>query len=572
MAVLEEIIETSALRERPSKKPTAESVVAAFEVLARQLASDPENILQTLVETAIDLCGAGSVGISIAEHGCDPVFRWKAVAGRYSHFMNNTLPRYDSPCGVVLDREQPVLMTFPERYYRYLETVTPRVEEVLLVPFAVKGVIRGTLWAVSHSAECRFCADDLETLKRLSAFAAAGYQAHLATVELTESNESLRKLHDELQLADQRKDDFLTILSHELRTPLTAILGWSQIIQRDAATPEDVRQAAATIQRNAHHQAELIEDLIDRNRILSGKLSLSLQPLDLTESVDAALDSIAPSAREKNITLRREVDPQAHVILGDQARIQQCIWNLLTNALKFTPAEGTVQVRLRRLGSEIEISVQDSGIGIAPDFLGAVFDRFSQVDATATRKHGGLGLGLPIVKSLVELHRGRVAVTSDGLGLGSTFCLFIPAASDQKVTTHQPGDSAAAPATDLSKARILLVDDDADTRDVIARILRREGATVEVADSAAEGLRLIAETDYDLLLSDVAMPDMDGYEFLRQVRQLETAGGKKLPAVALTAHVRSEERATALRAGYDRVLAKPIEVEELIAVAARIAG
>jgi len=275
------------------------------------------------------LCGAESVGISISENADgEPVFRWKAVAGQFGSLLNQTLPRYHSPCGVVMDREQPVLMSLPERYYTYLLNVVPKVEEVLLVPFSIRGTVRGTLWAVSHSAECRFSTDDLETLKRLSAFAAAGYQAHLATVEALKAGEDLKHAHAELQLAETRKDDFIAILSHELRTPLTAILGWSQLLQRNNDLPEDARQATATIQRNARHQAELIEDLLDMNRILSGKLRLSLQSMDLVDAIDTALDSIGPSAKDKRVEFHSETDPEARMINGDKARIQQR-WKVL---------------------------------------------------------------------------------------------------------------------------------------------------------------------------------------------------------------------------------------------------
>jgi CheY-like chemotaxis protein len=380
------------------------------------------------------------------------------------------------------------------------------------------------------------------------------------------------------------KDEFLATLSHELRTPLSAILGWSQLLRRDDGNALDLRQGLETIERNARAQVQLIEDLLDMSRIVAGQLRLDVQPVPLSEVIESAIQTVAPAAAARSIRLEKVLDPRAGPVSGDPARLQQVVWNLLANAIKFTPKGGKAQVTLACVNSHVELSVADTGEGIAPEFLPYVFDRFRQGDGTTTRRHGGLGLGLSIVKSLVEMHGGSVRAMSPGVGLGATFTVLLPVAA-----THPPAaageprlhprahravevDPAGAAVTSLDGLRVLVVDDEADARVLIRRVLEGCGALVSDVASAIEGLAEMGAFRPDVLVSDIGMPEVDGYEFIARVRALGEGGGGKIPAVALTAFARSEDRTRALLAGYLVHVSKPVEPSELIATVASVAG
>jgi signal transduction histidine kinase/CheY-like chemotaxis protein/PAS domain-containing protein len=363
------------------------------------------------------------------------------------------------------------------------------------------------------------------------------------------------------------KDDFLATLSHELRTPLMAILGWAAVLAR-GGDADIVARGVDAIMRSAKAQSQLIDDLLDMGRIVSGKVRLDVQPTDLAAVIDAALDVVRPAAEAKEITLRRVLDPRAGPVSGDAQRLQQVVWNLLSNAVKFTPKGGRIDVRLERVGSQVEITVADTGAGISTEFLPHVFDRFSQSDESITRKHGGLGLGLSIVRHLVELHGGSVTATSAGLGEGATFCVRLPlapvrtfsGASHPAVSAGIAWDEAALA---LHGVRVLVVEDDADARELLRELLMQFHAEVSTAQSADEGLARLGEVRPDVIVSDIGMPDVDGYEFIRRVRRLPSAAGGNTPAIALTAFARPEDRVRALLAGYQSHIAKPIEPHEL---------
>jgi PAS domain S-box-containing protein len=380
--------------------------------------------------------------------------------------------------------------------------------------------------------------------------------------------------------ASRMKDEFLATLSHELRTPLNAILGWSQILKRLPRDHEEMQQGLDTIERNARIQTKLIEDLLDMSRIISGKLRLDVQRLMPLACIEAAIETVQPSAEAKGIRLEQMLDPMAGPIAGDPNRLQQVVWNLLSNAVKFTPRGGKVRVVLERVNSQIDISVADTGQGIRPEFLPFVFDRFRQADATTTRWHGGLGIGLSIVKQLVELHGGTVRVESAGEGKGTTFVVTLPLsavyARDDGSQWRHPSCSQGAPpissAVDLSGLKVLVVDDEADTCRLIRRVLEDYHADVVTASSVAEALPLLESSRPDVLVSDIGMPDVDGYDFLRRVRALGAARGGKIPAIALTAFARSEDRTRALMAGYSVHVSKPVEPQELLATVASLAG
>lgn len=378
------------------------------------------------------------------------------------------------------------------------------------------------------------------------------------------------------EMANRAKDEFLSVLSHELRTPLNAILGWSQILRsRPQIDPAVITKALETIERNAWGQATLINDLLDISRIITGKLRLDVRSVELIVVVEAAIETIRPAAEAKAIQLRSVLDPAAGPISGDADRLQQVVWNLLSNAVKFTHKGGWVQICLERVNSHVEIVVSDSGQGISSDFLPYVFDRFQQADSKTTRSYGGLGLGLAIVRHLVELHGGSVAVYSTGLGKGATFTVSLPLSairpSDPTERIHPTVDTEVAVSRlpNLYGLHILIVDDEADARELIGAILNQCGAEVSEAASVSEALILLEQLQLDLLISDIGIPTADGYALIRSVR---TGLGSQIPAVALSAYARVEDRTRALAAGFQIHLAKPVNLDELVTVVASLTG
>jgi signal transduction histidine kinase/ActR/RegA family two-component response regulator len=376
------------------------------------------------------------------------------------------------------------------------------------------------------------------------------------------------------------KDEFLANLSHELRTPLNAILGWAHMLRVGRRGEAELEKGLATIERNARAQAQLIDDLLDMSSILSGKVRLEVQPLDPSSFIEAALDTVRPTAIAKGIRMELMLDSTAGPVMGDPNRLQQVLWNLLSNALKFTQKGGKLQVLLERVNSHIEISITDTGCGIPPDFLPQVFDRFRQADGSSTRRHGGLGLGLSIVKHLVELHGGTVRAESPGLDQGATFTVHLPVAVIHRAKGGAPRQHPTASSfrptsfevVDLAGIKVLVVDDEPDARDLIKSVLLDCRAEVWTAGSVVEALALLNEKVPDVLVSDIGMPELDGFELLRRVRAFEAQRGGRIPAIALTAFARSEDRTRALRAGFLVHIAKPIEPSELVATIASILG
>jgi PAS domain S-box-containing protein len=394
---------------------------------------------------------------------------------------------------------------------------------------------------------------------------------------------SERGAREEAERANRLKDEFLATLSHELRTPLNAIVGWAQILQLKHDDPADLAEGLSVIERNAKAQAQLISDLLDVSRITSGKMRLDLQVIDPAQVLAAALDTVAPAAAAKEIRLERALDPRANAISADPARLQQVVWNLLTNAVKFTPRHGTVSVRLGRFKSQVEIAVADTGQGVSPDFLPHLFERFRQADASTTRTQGGLGLGLAIVKNLVEMHGGTIEAQSGGLGQGTTMTVRLPvaalrpprASAGPDVPSEAMGQPAFAPrhppADALAGLKVLVVDDEPDARDLLRRMIRAAGADVRVCGSAEEALSALAAFDPHLLISDIGMPQQDGYDLLREVRRRGWSADR-LPAVALTAFARAEDRKCALLGGFQMHVAKPADPAELVVALAALAG
>jgi signal transduction histidine kinase/ActR/RegA family two-component response regulator len=445
-----------------------------------------------------------------------------------------------------------------------------RLCSMITVPAVARGEVIGALTLCYGRSGRRHTEDELEIARELARRAAVAVeQARLYRA----SQEAARRAEE----ANRLKDEFLATVSHELRTPLNAILGWASLLLDGTLDERNRQRALETIARNARAQARLIEDLLDLSRILQGKFVLSVGPAELVRVVEAALDAVRPAAEAKGVRLQPVLDSHA-TIVGDPGRLQQVAWNLLSNAIKFTPRGGRVQVTVRRAHSYVELEVADTGQGIEPDFLPHVFEPFRQADGGITRRTGGLGLGLSIVRSLVELHGGTVAARSDGAGLGSTFVVRLPMAPlradgappEPEPTPGEPGRVSFACPPALAGLRVLVVDDEPDTRSLLAFVLGQCEAHVTAAGSAAEAFAALTAARFDVLLSDVGMPGEDGLSLIRRVRELSPGSNGRIPAVALTAYARGEDRARALRAGFSAHLAKPVEPSELALVVAAL--
>ena len=382
------------------------------------------------------------------------------------------------------------------------------------------------------------------------------------------------RARSDAEAANRIKDEFLATLSHELRTPLTSLLGWASVLRGPDCDEVLLAQGLEAIDRNARAQAQLIDDLLDVSRIVSGKLHLNVRPLDLSSATRAAINVVRPAADAKNLTLRYWAQPGLGAISADPARLQQIVWNLLSNAVKFTPQGGEISVRVEQEGNHGRVTVTDSGQGIDSEFLPRVFDRFLQADSSTTRSYGGLGLGLAIVRHLVELHGGTVWADSDGPGKGATFSAMFPLLAEriQPITLSQSGETSRAEFQSLDGLRVLLVDDEPEARQMISTVISRTGAEVKTCESVGEALETLTDWKPDVLMSDIAMPGEDGYSLISKVRSLPREKGGDIPAAAFSAYARDEDRKRALDAGYQMHIAKPISSGQLVTMIARLAG
>ena len=430
---------------------------------------------------------------------------------------------------------------------------------VMVVPITVHQRVEGVIYC-GRRRQQPFTERDEAVALRIAEHAAIA----LRNAELFRREQHARA---EAEAANRGKDDFLAVLSHELRTPLQAMLGWLRLMRAGRLDAAATAKALETIERNTLTQTKLIGDLLDVSGILAGKLRVEPRVMDLTAVAEAAVQSVRAAALGKTITLSSSLDPGPMLLDGDPDRIDQVLTNLLSNAVKFTPGGGTIEVRLRRDGDAARLTIADSGIGIAPEILPHVFDRFRQADSSTTRTHGGLGLGLALVRYLVEAHGGSVRADSGGAGRGATFVVELPLRASGP-TTRSTGQRLPTPV--LTGARVLVVEDDADTRDFLGFVLESAGVKLALAATAAEALeRLTAET-FDLVVSDLSMPDADGYTLIRRLRELDAAAGARRPAVALTAHAGPDDRRRALEAGFDAYLVKPVDAKDLAGVVARL--
>ena len=445
---------------------------------------------------------------------------------------------------------------------------------ILSVPMAVRGGHAiGVLSVGSCRVTHRFHPEQIPVFEEVARRGASAIQ----NARLLLANRERRRADE----ANRAKDEFLAVLSHELRTPLNAVLGWTRMVASDAVPPERLREALQVIERNALAQAQLIEDLLDLSRIITGQLRLEPEPFEIAEVVRAAVESVTAAAAAKGVSLETTIDRAAGSMLGDPNRVRQAVWNLLTNAVKFTPRGGHVSIRCAREEDRMVVTVTDTGEGIAPEFVPHVFERFQQADMCSTRRHGGLGLGLALVRHIAELHGGTVDAASAGGGQGSTFRLELPI-----VRPRGPAAQANAPATgtrprvgspaDLDFAavqgfKLLVVDDDEDSRELLDTMLSYCGANVSTAASVKAAIAAFDEQRPDVLISDIAMPGEDGYDLIERLRTRPPREGGKVPAVALTAYARTEDRTKALLAGFNAHVAKPVDLEELVRVIAEVA-
>ena len=428
---------------------------------------------------------------------------------------------------------------------------------------------------IGASKIARDITEQRQARKALDEAYAVAKRAQSEAEAAAKENERLFRQAEE---SSRLKEEFLATISHELRTPLSAVLGWTRMLRLGQLSEADETKALDTIERNARAQAQLIDDLLDVSRIVTGKLRMDVRPSDPTSFIDAAVEAVRPAADAKGVHVQKVMDTGAVAIPGDPVRLQQVVWNLLSNAIKFTPRGGRVQIRTERVNSHLEIVVSDTGQGIAPDFLPHVFDRFRQADQKTSRQHGGMGLGLAIVRHLVELHGGSVRAVSEGVGKGATFTVMLPITPVYQVDAS--GSRVHPAARDLLPAhygndrldglKILVVDDEPDTRELLRQGLEYCGASVRLAVSAADALAKLDNDLPDVLISDIGMPGTDGYDLIRQVRNLDNEKTRKVAAIALTAYTRVEDRLQALRAGYDMHVPKPVELTELVAVAASV--
>ncbi len=470
-------------------------------------------------------------------------------------------------------------VTLEQNFPRARAAERARLRSAFAFPIRLGGEVIGVMEFFSREVRERD-EDVIEMISTLGSQIGQFIERRRVEKERTEILTREQEARAEAENANRLKDEFLATLSHELRTPLTAILGWARMLQTNNLEEATAKRALETIERSARTQTQLIEDLLDVSRIITGKLRLDVRAVDLGGIVTAAVDTLLPAAEAKSIRLQTLLDPQAGPVSGDPDRLQQVVWNLVSNAIKFTPKGGRVQVRLECVNSHVEITVSDTGAGISPEFLPHVFDRFRQANQKTTRTHGGLGLGLAIVHQLVELHGGTVHVESSGEDHGATFTVMLPLLPMRKEPTSdvprvhpraETGIAIDCP-SELEGLRVLVVDDEEDTRELIFAVLGACGAQVVTAASAAEALEQVERGEFDVLVSDIGMPEDDGFSLIAKIRRLPADRGGRIPAAALTAYARSEDRVRAFRSGFQIHVPKPVEPAELISVVANLAG
>ena len=530
-ATLAEVDIRSQLSSRPPRLPEPDGLDRALAALAQEMTENPRSMLQRLVETALQLCRADTAGLSLLE---GDVFRWEAVAGVFASYRDGTMPRAASPCGVCIDQNVTQLMHLPDRLFPALRA-EPRFVEALLIPFQVRGRPVGTVWVVSHSDARKFDREDERVVRTLAQFAAAGWQLWNALEAAEEAN--------------HRKDEFVAMVGHELRNPLAAICNAAHLLQEvDTAGHATAVQVVA---RQSQHLARIAHDLLDLSRIGRNKLVLQTGPVELQTVVAAAVETAQPQIARRGQTLCVELPGAAMWLTGDAVRLSQMLSNLLDNAAKYTPEGGRIWVSARTASGRIEIAVRDTGVGIPPEKLTAIFDLFAQLDPSA----GGLGLGLSLVRDLAERHGGSVEATSEGPGKGSQFTVRLPALPAPPMISPPP-PAALKTARLPNPRRLLIVEDHPDVAESLALILRCDDHEVRIAHDGPAALQALTGFKPDVVLLDVGLPGMDGYQVARRMR--EEALDSRLTIIALSGFGQAGAHSQSIQAGCDAHLVKPV--------------
>jgi len=539
--------------------------------LAINSALSVEQVLQVITDQAASIIGSHQSVTSMTigqnwSQAISAIF----LSDKYTQWQNyDVKPDRSGIYGCVGHLNRPMRMTQAEleahpqwRGFGKEAKNHPPLRGWLAAPLVGRNGQNIGLIQLSDKYDGEFTAADEAVLVQLAQMASVSVE----NVRLYEAEKQARSAaeasREEAEAANRIKDEFLAVLSHELRSPLNPILGWSRLLQNGKLDEAKAKQAVNIIERNAKLQVELIEDLLDISRILQGKLSLTSSPINLASVIKGAIETVRLAAEANSIRIEVNLDGEIGLVSGDSTRLQQVMWNLLSNAVKFTPTGGLVEIRLEQVGNQAQISVSDTGKGISPDFIPYVFDYFRQADSATTRKFGGLGLGLAIVRHLVELHGGTIHAESQGEGMGATFTLKLPLLPTQ--LTVNPDSPLLELSLGLHGIQVLVVDDDTDTREFVAFLLEQAGARVITAVSALEALQVFTQSPPDILLSDIGMPDMDGYMLMRQIRALPPDQGGKIPAIALTAYAGEIDEKRALKVGFQRHISKPVDPDNLI--------
>jgi signal transduction histidine kinase len=540
---LDAVISTAELSQRGSRPANYEAENRALASLLQEMTNASGNILQKLVETALSLCGAHSAGTSILEEeNGRQVFRWHATAGQWSGFQGGTMPREISPCGTVLDRNNALLMSYPERHYPFPPEIAPPVVEVLLIPFHVAGEAVGTIWVIAHDESRKFDREDQRLMTRLGRFAAAAYQLLVAKKALKE--------------ADRRKDEFLATLSHELRNPLAPIRHAVEILRLQGGPGPETQWVVDVIDRQLRQMTRLLDDLLDVARITTNRLELRKARIDLAEVLQVAVETSRPLIEECGQDFALTMPPHSIALDGDRTRLAQVIANLLNNAAKYTDRGGHIWLTAEQRGHEAVVTVRDTGIGISTEMLPCIFEMFTQADRSLERAHSGLGIGLALAQQIVELHGGTITAHSDGPGTGCAFALHLPVILEAEPALRGARPARERPASAVSR-RILVVDDERISATSLGRLLKIMGHEIRTAYDGLEAVGVVEAFRPDVVLLDINLPKMNGYDAARRIRQQPWGQGMVL--IALTGWGQEADRQRAREAGFDHHLVKPVD-------------
>ena len=554
--LLNEILITEELSLRTPRTADHQAENQALHTLARQMAERPEAMLQSLVAVALDLCHAGTAGVSLLEKTAsgEEVFRWVALAGAYASYKDGTTPSHFSPCGTCLERQAPQLYLYPGRYFTYLGGTEPAIVEGLVIPLVAHGRPLGTIWIVSHDGQRHFDGEDVRVMTSLADFTAAAL--HLSSVALENA-----RLYQASRENDGRKDEFLAMLAHELRNPLAPIRNGLHVLSLCGADRLAAEQVRGMMERQVHHLGRLVDGLLDVSRISRGKIELHKEVVDLASVVNRAVAATHPFFDERRHELTISLPTEPVSLEADPTRLEQVLANLLTNAARYTDSGGRIWLTAQREEGEAVVRVRDTGIGIDSGMLPRIFDLFVQGERRLDRSQGGLGIGLTLVRSLIELHGGTVLVRSAGVGQGSEFIVRLPALPEGLNGNVLRSEVAASLPPSAARCCVLVVDDNVDAAESLAMLLRLQGHEVQVAPDGPAALEAALACWPDVVFLDIGMPRMDGYEVARRLRQQANHDG--LVLVALTGWGREEDRRRSREAGFDHHLVKPADPEAL---------